>query len=386
MEEKNMSKSTNKNLSNAKRQKMDEFYTQYKDIEKEVDNYKDQFKGMVVYCNCDNPEWSNFPKYFIDNFHELKLKKLIVTFFDMNKPVYKLEYNGTQKVKTPMEGQGDFHSDECIEILKDCDIVCTNPPFSKFRNYVAQLVKYDKKFLILGNQNAITYKETFSLLKNNKMWLGYNSNKTMEFKLSNDYLRWNRMDDEGNKYGKVPAISWFTNMNVAIRGDNIVLDKTYNPIDYPTYDNYDAINVDKVIDIPIDYMGVMGVPITFMNKHNPDQFEIVKFRKGDDDKDLAINKKCPYFRILIKRKPIQFEIVAAMTTTKVDDYNFGYPYINGIKKYARILIKRKPIQFEILGIDRYIKDNPNYGKRFTINGKEKYARILIKRTEKEVNI
>lgn len=285
------SKATNGNLHKAKQAKNDEFYTQLSDIEKELMYYKEHFKDKIVYCNCDDPEWSNFWKYFHLNFAHLGLKKLIATFYHIGTSVYKMEYTGgddnniSAGVKIPLTGNGDFRSDECIETLKESDIVVTNPPFSLFREYVAQLMKHEKSFIIWGNNNAITYKEFFPLLKNNKVWLGYTANKTCVFQLSDDYQKWDeklttQMND-GHKYGKCPAISIFTNLDIQKRHEKLPLWKNYNPEEYPTYDNYDAINVDKVTDIPVDYDGVMGVPITYLDKHNPDEFEVVGFSQGD---------------------------------------------------------------------------------------------------------
>ena len=218
---------------------------------------------------------------------------------------------------TQLKQDGDFRSAEAVEILKECDIVISNPPFSLFREYVAQLIQYEKKFLILGNNNAITYKEIFPLFKNNKMWLGVQSNKTMEFRLHESYVKWNRLDVDGNKYGKVPAISWFTNMEHNMRNQPLILYKKYTPEDYPKYDNYNIINLNKVKDIPINYDGVMGVPITFLGKYNPDQFEIVgsrRWSKNDEllplyrgdktlhtDNKTLINGKETYDRIFIKK-------------------------------------------------------------------------------------
>lgn len=300
----------NKNLHAAKKAKNDEFYTQMTDIEKELRHYKNHFKGKTIFMNCDDPKDSNFWKYFHLNFEFFGLKKIIATHYLENKKSYMLEYEGGDDVdtsigiKTDLEGDGDFRSEESIELLKQSDIIVTNPPFSLFREYVAQLIEYNKNFIIMGNQNAITYKEIFPLIKENKIWLGVNTNKTMEFRVPNDYYHTKngRIDNEGNKYVKVPAISWFTNLEHYKRNEEIILWKSYNEEDNPKYDNYDAIEVSRVKEIPDDYYGVMGVPITFLNKYNPNQFEIIKFRKGNDDKDLVINGKSPYFRILIKRK------------------------------------------------------------------------------------
>ena len=310
----------NRDMHRAKKNKNDEFYTQINDIEKEVLKYKDQFKDKVVYLNCDDPMYKNidgemeihkdgshFWNFFYLQFERLGLKKLISTHYSEEDPTYKLEYTGggiENVVKTNLKQNGDFRSDESIECLKEADIVCTNPPFSLFREYVAQLIEYNKKFLIMGNNNAITYKEIFPLIKENKMWLGYHANKTVEFKLPNHYEKWNRIDEDTTKYGKVPAISWFTNMDLEKRHEDILLYKDYygSEENYPKYDNYDAIEVNKVKDIPRDYEGVMDVPITFLTKYNPKQFQIIKFRKGEDNKDLSINGRTPYFRILIKNK------------------------------------------------------------------------------------
>lgn len=309
----------NNNLHTAKATKNDEFYTQLEDIENELKYYKDYFKGKVVYCNCDgflNKEKSNFFMYFSLNYEFLGLKGLICTKYNPNGKGKKYEYYGDlngnnypdeeEVFTSELEGDGDFRSEECIELLKKCDIVCTNPPFSLFRQYVAQLFEYNKDFLIIGNVNAISYKEVFPLIKENKMWLGVSSfNKGMYFGVPDDYTYADtyKFDRErnGKKVMRVSSICWFTNLDHKKRHEELVLYKKYNEEEYPKYDNYDAIEVSKVTDIPMDYYGVMGVPITFLDKYCPTQFEIVKFRKGDDGKDLCVNGKCPYFRILIKR-------------------------------------------------------------------------------------
>ena len=287
----------NSNLHAAKAAKNDEFYTQITDIEKELSNYKDFFKGKVVYCNCDDARESNFFKYFSKNFEFLGLKKLITTGYKAEGKgvvlVYEGDKNGNHKVEDneivvrQLEGSGDFRSEECIEFLKEADVVVTNPPFSLFREYVRQLMDYGKKFLVIGSMNAITYKEIFPYIKNNELWLGNQNVK--EFRSPNGEIK---------KFGN---ILWYTNIQHKKRNTPLDLYKRYSN-EYPKYDNYDAIEVSKVSDIPMDYDGVMGVPITFLDKYCPEQFEIVKFRKGDDDKDLAVNGKTPYFRILIKRK------------------------------------------------------------------------------------
>ena len=327
-------------LAKAKDAKKDEFYTQLPDIEKELMHYKSYFRDKVVFCNCDDPYESNFFKYFALNFNALGLKKLIATCYngspvsgnellldfgdtvdDPKKVAYKVEIsevtdcNGDgavdlsdvrtllqndKNVISILKGNGDFRSAECIALLQEADIVVTNPPFSLFREYVAQLVEYDKQFIILGNKNAITYKEIFPLIKNNKLWVGYRGfSGGMWFYA--DYEGKTEKFIDGQKVINVPSI-WFTNLDHRKRHEDLILYKRYSPDEYPKYDNYDAINVDKVSDIPCDYDGVIGVPITFLDKYNPEQFEIIKFRKGDDDKDLTINGKSPYFRILIRRR------------------------------------------------------------------------------------
>ena len=309
----------NNNLHTAKATKNDEFYTQLEDIENELKYYKDYFKGKVVYCNCDgflNKEKSNFFVYFSLNYEVFGLKGLICTKYNPNGKGRKYEYYGDlngnnypdeeEVFTSELEGDGDFRSEECIELLKKCDIVCTNPPFSLFRQYVAQLFEYNKDFLIIGNMNAISYKEVFPLIKENKLWLGVSSfNKGMYFGVPDDYTYADtyKFDRErnGKKVMRVSSICWFTNLDHKKRHEELVLYKKYNEEEYPKYDNYDAIEVSKTRDIPMDYDGVMGVPITFLDKYCPTQFQIIKFRKGDDNKDLSVNGKCPYFRILIKR-------------------------------------------------------------------------------------
>ena len=310
-------KSSNTHLHKASTAKNDEFYTQLSDIERELGNHKEYFKEKIVFCNCDDPVESHFWKYFAENFEFLGLKKLISTHFEKEIPSYKLEIvrdvnkdgkiNKLDTVKTPLKQNGDFRSPECTEILKEADVVVTNPPFSLFREYVSQLFEYDKKFIIIGNQNAITYKEIFKLIKENKLWLGYGFNagnayfKTPNYK---DYASGVYSEETG--LVKFRNVIWFTNLETKKRHEDLTLFKTYygNENEYPKYDNFDAINVDRTKDIPIDYNGVIGVPISFLDKYNPEQFEIIRFRKGNDDKDLRINGKCPYFRILIKNKKL----------------------------------------------------------------------------------
>ena len=279
-------------LRNAQLKKSDEFYTQLTDIEKELKHYRNHFEDKVVYCNCDDPKASNFFRYFFLNFNQLGLKKLITTCYkNQNPDLFSLhnkeksigieiarEHNLTNSVFT-LKGDGDFRSQECIELLKKADIVVTNPPFSLFREYVAQLIQYGKKFLILGNLNAITYKDFFPHIQSGNVWLGHSiKSGDREFGVPVHYplnAAGSRVDQEGNKYIRVKGVRWFTNLDFPQRHEDLILYKRYSPEDYPNYDNYDAINVDKTKEIPIDYDGVMGVPITFLDKHNPDQFEIL---------------------------------------------------------------------------------------------------------------
>lgn len=322
---------TNEILQKAKKSKNDEFYTQLSDIESELRHYKSHFKNKVVYCNCDDPRLSNFYNYFAANFKELGLKKLISACYAKQErnlfnnietqQGFFYEYTGTKNEKTiptsadiiHFKGDGDFRSAESIELLKQADIVVTNPPFSLFREFVAQLVKYDKNFLIIGNINAITYKEIFKLIKENKAWLGINLGRGISgFIVPEHYELYGteaRIDNNGSRIVSTNNALWLTNLDNFKRHEDIELTKKYygNESKYPKYDNYDGINVDKTQDIPMDYKGTMGVPITFLHKFNPDQFKIIKFRKGNDDKDLSINGKNPYFRILIKNKRIQTE-------------------------------------------------------------------------------
>jgi hypothetical protein len=324
---------SNAGLQKANKAKKDEFYTQLSDIELELKHYKKHFKGKTVLCNCDDPYESNFFKYFAMNFNHLGLKKLIATCYDSSPVVgeqlslfpdrrpYMIEItevidengdgaidlsdveyllknkkNTVRKLK-----DGDFRSEECIKLLQESDIVCTNPPFSLFREYVAQLVRYEKQFLIIGNQNAITYKEIFPLIKDDKIWLGKGFKGNVGFfKSPYEDIAVSTQHKKG--LIRISGVMWFTNLDHKKRHEKLELYKTYSPEEYPKYDNYDAINVDKTSDIPEDYYGAMGVPITFLDKYNPEQFEIIRFRKGDDDKDLCINGKCPYFRIIVRRR------------------------------------------------------------------------------------
>lgn len=328
-----------KNLTSAKTSKNDEFYTQLADIERELKHYKKLFKDKVVYCNCDDPRISNFFHYFSYNFERLGLKKLITTcyknqsrdLFSQNnseRAIY-LEYDGDKNnnnVPDPEEigikhfkGDGDFRSKESIELLKQADIVVTNPPFSLFREYVAQLIEYDKKFLIIGNINAISYKEIFKLIKENKAWLGVNMGRGISgFIVPKHYKLYGseaRVDEDGNRIVATNNCLWLTNLDNPKRHEELILYKTYTQEEYPSYDSYDAINVDKTKDIPMDYKGAMGVPITFLDKYNPDQFEIIdgigrySMLTGPTPETKGtyltkINGKPKYARIVIKNKKL----------------------------------------------------------------------------------
>lgn len=322
-----MARSANNTLlRKAKKLKSDEFYTLFSDIERELQYYEKHFRGKTVYCNCDDPRTSNFYRYFFENLHRLGLKKLIAAcyregscdLFDAkpHERGFYYIYTGTEIENGIPEdadlvyfcGNGDFRSRESIALLEQADIVVTNPPFSLFREYLAQLISRNKKFLIIGNINAITYKEIFGLIKENKAWLGIHLGRGISgFIVPEHYELYGseaRIDECGNRLVSPNNCLWLTNMDNDKRNELLVLTKRYagNESAYPRYDNYDGINVDKTQDIPMDYAGFMGVPITFLHKFNPNQFEIVKFRKGDNDKDLSVNGKCPYFRILIRNK------------------------------------------------------------------------------------
>ena len=336
--------SLNKDLHKAKRAAKDDFYTQLVDVENELRHYKHHFSDKVVYCNCDDPRVSKFFHYFSYNFEHLGLKKLITTSYknqqmdlfsqhDVERAI-KLEYDGFREGdRAPrvedigvmhLEGDGDFRSQECIEILKQADVVVTNPPFSLFREYVAQLIKYDKKFLIIGNVNAITYKEFFPLIKDNRVWLGPSiTSGDREFGVPDHYpltAAGQRTDENGKKFIKVKGVRWYTNLDHAKRHESLILYKRYSPEEYPRYDNYDAINVDKTKEIPMDWNGVMGVPITFLDKHNPDQFEII----GSDyevKEGLLPHLLIPEWRGKIDRG-----------------------YVNGLRKYSRVMIRNRKCQ------------------------------------------
>ena len=351
-------KSQNTNLTLAKANKKDEFYTQLSDIEKELKHYKNHFKGKVVLCNCDDPRVSNFFHFFSYNFEKFGLKKLIATcyksqdsdLFSQNnseRAIY-LEYTGDKNGNNVpdaeeigikhLQGDGDFRSKECIELLKQADIVVTNPPFSLFREYVAQLVEYDKKFVIIGNLNALTYRDIFKLVKENKLWFGHSIHSgDREFRVPQDYplnAAGSRVDEEGNKYIRVKGVRWYTNLDFNERHEDLILYKTYNEEEYPKYENFDAINVDVTKDIPVDYAGAMGVPITFIDKYNPDQFEIIGLGISNSGIEIGVEPYKPehkkYRKEIQKRGAVDGDL---------------YMMKNGIVEvpYARILIKNKKI-------------------------------------------
>ena len=414
---------TNIGLSKAKDAKKDEFYTAYEDIQAEINHYEEKFKGKTVLCNCDDPFESNFCKFFLRNFNYLGLKRLIctsygsspvlgqqITLFDdaeervavgsgyvmditevpmaNGRGVSDADIDALLKSKKRgvkrLKGDGDFRSEECIAYLKQADIVVTNPPFSLFREYVAQLMAYEKEFLIIGNVNAITYKEIFPLIKDNKLWLGASIHSgDRKFYVPDDYpLKAAGCGvDNGRKFIRVKGVRWFTNLDYAKRHEELVLYKKYHghEEEYPRYDNYDAINVDKTSDIPCDYFEDVGVPITYLDKYNPEQFEVIKFRKGDDEKDLTYTVESA--KILTDRQtdrqlrltsgslsgarcngimgvpitfldrfnPDQFIIVGA-TESEGKGFSDGLwdtrsgvaqPLVSGNRRYKRLFIKRK---------------------------------------------
>ena len=332
---------SNKFLQKAKNHKNDEFYTILSDVEKELKHYKKHLKNKTIFCNCDDPRVSNFFHYFSYNFEKLKIKKLITTCYknqdydlfskhELDKAIY-LEYNGDKNNNNKpdlneigiknLNGDGDFRSQECISLLENSDIIITNPPFSLFREYVSQLIRFKKKFLIVGNWNAITYKEIFKLIQNNELWLGVNSNRNFSgFTIPDHYPLSGteaRVDNEGNRIVSTNNTCWFTNLDIAKRHEELILYKKFKKEDYPEYDNYHSVEVSKVKDIPMNYKGVMGVPITFLDKYNPDQFEII-----GSDHDV--------------KKGLLPKIIKSKWTGKIDR-----AYLNGKRLYARLLIKNK---------------------------------------------
>ena len=368
----------NDNLHKAKDAKNDEFYTRIEDVAEELRHYKKHFAGKIVFCNCDDPTWSAFWRYFHLNFAELGLKKLISTHYDRTEPTYKMEYEGGDDnnvevgLKTPLEGNGDFRNKECLDLLDESDIVVTNPPFSLFREYVAVLMQHQKKFLILGNMNALTYKEIFPLIRDNQLWYGASIHSgDRKFYVPNDYpLKASGcgVDNNGQKFIRVKGVRWYTNLDYKARHEKLVLWKNYTPEEYPKYDNYDAINVNKYSEIPCDYDGVMGVPITFIDYYCPEQFEIVAFRKGNDGKDLVFTREREFNRTFVSlydvdswddkkcRRQNQWETYLRENNnqTEIEAVDYFYPLsiksraagtmnglINGKETYRRILICKK---------------------------------------------
>ena len=356
----------NKNLNKAKEAKKDEFYTQLEDINNELRHYREHFRGKTVLCNCDDPRVSNFFTYFAYNFEFLGLKKLITTcyknqnidLFSQNKSeqavylVYEGDKNGDHIPNAeeigvrPLKGDGDFRSKECIELLKEADIVVTNPPFSLFREYVTQLMEYDKKFLIIGHQNAIKYKEIFPLIKENKLWLGYGFKGGAGHFISH-YEDKATAGDHREGMIRVSGVTWFTNLEIKKRHEDIILYKHYIPEEYPTYANYNAIDVSKTADIPCDYDGLMGVPITFLDKYNPEQFEIVGITLGNT---------------------VDYEMTALYENAVQHNQNGSTQSGSKVNTRAAILVKDKPTNKVY-----YTADNAD-GYLISI-----YPRILIKR-------
>ena len=344
--------SSNRNLHSAKTSKKDEFYTQLSDIERELRHYKDHFRGKVVLCNCDDPRVSNFFHFFSYNFENFGLKKLIATCYknqevdlfsqhNSERAIY-LEYTGDKNgdnIPNPEEigirllnGDGDFRSKECIELLIESDIVVTNPPFSLFREYVSQLFEYDKKFVIVGHQNAISYKEIFKLMKEDKLWLGYGFTGGAAHFINTQYEDYATAGDHKDGMIRVSGVTWFTNLDINKRHEDLILYKKYNSEEYPSYVNFDAINVNKTKDIPMDYKGYMGVPITFLDKYNPEQFEIIGLGISNSGIEIGVrpytieHKK--YRKEIQKRGAVDGDLYM-MTNGEVD------------VPYARIIIKNK---------------------------------------------
>jgi len=391
----------NSNLHDSARNKQDEFYTQLSLIESEMKHYKHHFAGKTILCNCDDPYESNFFKYFAMNFNALGLKKLITTCYASspvtgqefeyyidnggqlsfiadadNSPMqeterkpYKVEITevtdenndgridlsdveylmrNKKNTMTLLDGDGDFRSPECVQLLREADFVVTNPPFSLFREYIALLEEYQKHYIIIGNMNAVTYKEIFPMIAENRLWLGYNSGHFW-FKVPDSYEVKKtdfKIDENGQKWRRMGNICWFTNVDIEKRHENMVLFRNYTPELYPKYDNYDAINVNKTVDIPCDYYGVMGVPITFLDKYNPDQFEIVAFRKGNDGKDLVYSfPNCSQNSNVERERERERETDnSSPILPHTHPQNNGHddvirPVLNGMKLYRRITVR-----------------------------------------------
>ena len=393
----------NSNLHDSARNKQDEFYTQLSLIEKELKHYRSFFAGKTVLCNCDDPYESNFFKYFAMNFNTLRLKKLVTTCYATSPVVgdefeyyvdnagqlafvpdtdttplvcstrrpYRVEITevtdenndgradladveylmrNRKNTMTLLNGDGDFRSPECVELLREADVVVTNPPFSLFREYITLLEEYRKYFIIIGNMNAVTYKEIFPMIAENRLWLGYNSGHFW-FKVPDSYEIKKtdfKIDEHGQKWRRMGNICWFTNVDIEKRHENMPLFRNYSPELYPKYDNYDAINVDRTVDIPCDYYGVMGVPITFLSQYNPDQFEIVAFRKGTDGKDLVYSFPDYSHSVNVERERERENgtadgaaVLPYPRQTQADNSHDDVirPVLNGRKLYRRITIR-----------------------------------------------
>ena len=393
----------NSNLHDSARNKQDEFYTQLSLIEKELKHYRSFFAGKTVLCNCDDPYESNFFKYFAMNFNTLRLKKLVTTCYATSPVVgdefeyyvdnagqlafvpdtdttplvcstrrpYRVEITevtdenndgradladveylmrNRKNTMTLLDGDGDFRSPECVELLREADVVVTNPPFSLFREYITLLEEYRKYFIIIGNMNAVTYKEIFPMIAENRLWLGYNSGHFW-FKVPDSYEIKKtdfKIDEHGQKWRRMGNICWFTNVDIEKRHENMPLFRNYSPELYPKYDNYDAINVDRTVDIPCDYYGVMGVPITFLSQYNPDQFEIVAFRKGTDGKDLVYSFPDCSHSVNVERERERENgtadgaaVLPYPRQTQADNSHDDVirPVLNGRKLYRRITIR-----------------------------------------------
>lgn len=351
-----------RHLENAKKAKNDEFYTQLPDIEKELQYYAEHFKDKTIYCNCDNPSQSNFWRYFHERFTDLGLKKLIASFWDCGRPVYSKIYEGGNDNNLlagkdfTLKGDGDFRSQECIELLKETDIVVTNPPFSLFREYIAQLLEYDKKFIIISQIGIFTNKTIFSLLRNNKIQLGLSIHSgDIAFYVPDDYplkaIGCGIEESNNRKFIRVKGIRWFTNLKIKQQPKDFLLSKHYTPEEYPKYNNYDAINVNKTKDIPCDYDGIMGVPITFLDKYNPEQFEIIGLSNSSNNELAGIPNLRYYNDFLEMRQDMSY------TGSKGSKIN-GSPVLSGkpikgnfyynpttkeyvYSLYTRIFIRRK---------------------------------------------
>ena len=334
----------NKSLKKAKDAKNDEFYTQIEDIEREMKHYRDHFKDKTIFCNCDDPEYSNFWKYFQLNFYELGLKQLVSTHYEEDSPSYRMDIVSGDKanqigipdyVKTPLQQNGDFRSPECIEILKEADIVITNPPFSLLREYIAQLIEYDKKFIIIGTLNAIHYKEIFPLIQDNKMWLGNGFNGGNAYFITKHKREYaNGVYNEETGLVKFRNVIWLNNLEISKRHEEMILYKAYKADEYPKYENYDAIEVGKVADIPCDYYGKMGVPDSFLQNYNPDQFEIVGYGRGDFIPEIECVPED--FLKVYRNQGGRGHITAGMKSLCYYDKNRKACF-----PYSRIIIKRR---------------------------------------------